>query len=70
MPDEAGQISDYVKAGYLTRKVDKWFITPAKQVNNKFFKEIHESKLRSPDIGMDKDVKSNIFMYEDVNKKW
>ncbi|AJD25626.1 TIGR03986 family CRISPR-associated RAMP protein [Clostridium botulinum] len=69
LPDEAGQISDYVKAGYLTRKVDKWFITPAKQVNNKFFKEIHESKLRSPDIGMDKDVKSNIFMYEDVNKK-
>ncbi|WP_283592006.1 TIGR03986 family CRISPR-associated RAMP protein [Clostridium butanoliproducens] len=69
LPEKTGQISDNVKAGYLTRKGDKWFITPAKQVNNKFFKEIHESKLRDQYIDMNKYVKNNIFMYEDVNKK-
>ncbi|HDK7174403.1 TPA: TIGR03986 family CRISPR-associated RAMP protein [Clostridium botulinum] len=69
LPDETGQISDYVKAGYLIRRMDKWFIIPAKQENNKFFREIHESKLRDQYIDMNKYVKNNIFMYEDVNKE-
>ncbi|NFE17646.1 TIGR03986 family CRISPR-associated RAMP protein [Clostridium botulinum] len=69
LPEKTGQISDNVKAGYLTRKGDKWFITPAKQVNNKFFKEIHESKLENQDINMDKDIRNNIFMYEFIDKR-
>ncbi|NFS04092.1 TIGR03986 family CRISPR-associated RAMP protein [Clostridium botulinum] len=69
LPEKTGQISDNVKAGYLTRKGDKWFITPAKQVNNKFFKEIHESKLENQDINMDKDIRNNILMYEFIDKR-
>jgi len=68
LPDETGQISDYVKAGYLTRKGDKWLITPAKQINNKFFIEIHESKLRKQHRAIDEDIRNNIFMYNFNNK--
>ncbi|NEU06073.1 TIGR03986 family type III CRISPR-associated RAMP protein [Clostridium senegalense] len=69
---ETGQVSDKVKAGYLTRKGDRWFITPAKQENNKFFKEIHESKLRNQHRAIDEDIRNNIFMYnfnDKYNKK-
>lgn len=68
LPDETGQISDYVKAGYLTRKGDKWLITPAKQINNKFFTEIHESKLRNQYRAIDEDIRNNIFMYGFIDK--
>ncbi|NCI18774.1 TIGR03986 family CRISPR-associated RAMP protein [Clostridium botulinum] len=68
LPEKTGQISDNVKAGYLTRKGDKWFITPAKQVNNKFFTEIHESKLRNQYRIIDEDIRNNIFMYGFIDK--
>ncbi|GAA0741503.1 TIGR03986 family type III CRISPR-associated RAMP protein [Clostridium oceanicum] len=65
---ETGQISDYVKAGYLTRKGDKWLITPSKQVNNKFFTEIHESKLREQHRVIDEDIRNKIFMYNFIDR--
>lgn len=65
---ETGQISDKVKAGYLIRRRDKWFIIPAKQENNKFFREIHESKLRNQYRTIDEDIRNNIFMYNFNNK--
>lgn len=68
LPNETGQISDKVKAGYLTRKGDKWFITPAKQENNKFFKVIHESQLRNNHKNIHKNIKNNIFMYNFKDK--
>lgn len=68
LPGKTGQISDYVKAGYLTRKGDKWLITPAKQINNKFFTEIHESKLRNQHRAIDEDIRNSIFMYNFNNK--
>src|SRR3712207_6221180 len=44
---ENGRINEKVKAGYLTKQGSSWFITPAETHNNKYFKEIHESKLRN-----------------------
>ncbi|MFD3157038.1 TIGR03986 family CRISPR-associated RAMP protein [Haloimpatiens sp. FM7330] len=62
---ETGNINEKVKAGYLCRKDNKWFVIPAKKdKNGKYFREIHESMLRKQYKTIDENIRSNIFMYE------
>lgn len=61
---ENGKINEKVKAGYLIRQGSKWFITPAQTHNDKYFKEIHESKLRDVYHVIDKNINKSIFMYK------
>lgn len=67
--DENGNLKKQIKAGYLNRKGNKWFITPAKEdKSGKTFKEIHERKLRDAYRNIDQDIKKKMFMYRYFNK--